>query len=446
MTGVQTCALPISLNFMFKRVNEFVETRGAGVVFALALAALIWAIGVRRYAGTASFFDLQFIMGPTVQALVERGTSCTLLQLHNFQLHNVQQTSLEFCAHRRPLVPALLALAWMSGLSLAIFAALKALVASTLLVYSMRIVAAGLSGGWRLALYAAFVLIVANPWFLSQMVALEVEEAYAIPLFAFVTALLVRPRLLARRRFLLTAALALFAIVMLKSSYVAVAIVLAGALALSAPFPRRALKWLAPAVLLGLTSVALSNGVTSGRYVTGSSIDWWNAYKGNNALTSKYYSESRLDQIPLHLPASTYFTDEWDFDRFFRAETVSFFKREPTTVIALAAERLWNYVGRVDFVASASGGPAESGILGWRWWFLANVPARLLFLGALVGALWWWKTQRLARLWPLVIVASAAPHVLGFAYFRHVTPLLVPSALVLVSLVAVSNARSKRLA
>ena len=428
---------------MYQRATNFIESRVGGVALIVALAALVWAIGVRRYAGTTSFFDLQFIMGPTVQALVERGTSCALLQLHNFQLHDVQQTTLQFCAHRRLLVPALLALAWMSGLSVAMFAALKALAASSVLVCSVRIVAAGLSGRWRLGLYIAFVLIAANPWFLSQLVALEVEEAYAIPLFAFVTALLVRSELLARRRFVMAAAFALFAIVMLKSSYVAVTVVLAGALALASPLPRRALKWLAPAVLLGLASVALSNGVTSGRFVTGSSIDWWNAYKGNNALTSKYYSESRLDQLPLHLPASTHFTDEWDFDHYFRAETLSFFEREPKTVVALAAERLWNYIGRVDFVASASGGAAESGILGWRWWFLANVPARLLFLGALVSALWWWKSQRLARLWPLVILASAAPHVLGFAYFRHVTPLLVPSAFVFVSLLAASNTRSK---
>lgn len=428
---------------MYQRATKFIQSRVGGVALIVALAALVWAIGVRRYAGTTSFFDLQFIMGPTVQALVERGTSCALLQLHNFQLHDVQQTTLQFCAHRRLLVPALLALAWMSGLSVAMFAALKALAASSVLVYSVRIVATGLSGRWRLGLYIAFLLIAANPWFLSQMVALEVEEAYAIPLFAFVTALLVRPELLARRRFVMAAAFALFAIVMLKSSYVAVTVVLAGALALASPLPRRALKWLAPAVLLGLASVALSNGVTSGRFVTGSSIDWWNAYKGNNALTSKYYSESRLDQLPLHLPASTHFTDEWDFDHYFRAETVSFFKREPKTVVALAAERLWNYIARVDFVASASGGAAESGILGWRWWFLANVPARLLFLGALVSALWWWKSQRLARLWPLVIFVSAAPHVLGFAYFRHVTPLLVPSVFVFVSLLATSSARSR---
>lgn len=431
---------------MFRRVNEFLETRGFGVALALALTSVIWAVGVRRYAGTSSFFDLQFIMGPTVQALVERGTSCALLQLHNFQLHDVAQTSLEFCAHRRLLVPALLALAWMSGLSVAMFAGLKALAASALLVYAVRMVAAGLTGGWRLALYATFVLIVANPWCLSQMVALEVEEAYAIPLFAFVTALLVRPGLLARRRFLATAAVALFAIVMLKSSYFAVTIVLAGALALSAPSLRRALKWLAPAVLLGLASVALSNGVTSGRFVTGSSIDWWNAYKGNNALTSKYYAESRLDQIPMYLPSSTRFTDEWDFDRHFRTETMNFLKREPKVAVALVAERLWNYFGRVDFLVSASGGAAGGGILGWRWWFLANVPARLTFLGALVGALWCWRTQRLARAWPLVILASATPHVLGFAYFRHVMPLLLPSAMVLVSLVAASGARPKSLA
>lgn len=431
---------------MFKRLSDFVETRAFGVGFVIMLAALIWAISVRRYAGTTSFFDLQFIMGPTVHSLVERGTSCALLHLHNFQLHDLQQTSLEFCAHRRLLVPALIALASLSGLSIGMFAALKALVASAALIGSLRIVTGGLSGRWRLASYAAFVLIAANPWFLSQMVALEVEEAYAIPLFAFITALLVRPELLARRRFLATAALALFAIVMLKSSYVAVAIVLAGALARSAAVPRRALKWLAPAVLLALAAVALSNGVTSGRFTTGSSIDWWNAYKGNNALTSKYYSASRLDQLPLHLPSSTHFTDEWDFDRYFRAETLSFVQREPKLVVALAAERLWNYIGRVDFVVSASGGAAEGGVLSWRWWLLANVPARLLFLGALVGSLWYWKTQRLARMWPLVILASAAPHVLGFAYFRHVTPLLVPSAFVLVSLVAMARAREKHLA
>ena len=431
---------------MYERANEFVDTRGAGIAFALALAALIWAIGVRRYVETTSFFDLQFFMGPTVQALVERGTSCAVLQLHNFQLHDVRQTSLEFCAQRRLLVPALLALASLSGLSVAIFAAVKALAASAVLVWSLRIVAAGLAGRWRLAPYAAFVVIVANPWFLSQMAALEVEEAYAIPLFAMVTAMLVRPRLLTSHRVLAATALALFAMVMLKSSYLAVAIVFAGALTYSAPFTPRALKWLAPAVLLGLASVALSNGVTSGRFVTGSSIDWWNAYKGNNALTSKYYSDSKLDQLPLHLPTSTHFANEWDFDRFFRAETLSFLKREPNTVVALAGERLWNYIGRVDFVVSARGGSTESGILSWRWWFLANVPARLLFLGALVGALWWWRTQRLARLWPLVILASAAPHVMGFAYFRHVTPLLVPSALVFVSLVAASRVRSKHLA
>ena len=152
-----------------------------------------------------------------MQAIAERGTSCAFLQLHD-----VLQSSLEFCAHRRLLVPALLALALLSGLSVAGFAALKALIASAVLLFCLRIVAAGLTGLWRLAPYAAFVLIVANPWFLSQMVALEVEEAYAIPLFVIVTALLVRPVLLASHRFLAATAPALFAIAMLKSSYVVV--------------------------------------------------------------------------------------------------------------------------------------------------------------------------------------------------------------------------------
>ena len=86
--------------------------------------------------------------------------------------------------------------------------------------------------------------------------------------------------------------------------------VLAGAWARSAPFPRRALKRFAPAMLLGLASVAVRNGVTSGRFVTGSSIDWWKAYKGNNALTSQYYSRSKLHQLPVHLPSSTQFADK----------------------------------------------------------------------------------------------------------------------------------------
>ena len=422
------------------RLSRHLETRGAAVAITLALAALVWAIGIRRYASTASLFDLEFIMGPTARSLFERGTSCTLLQLHNFQLHDIGQTALEFCAHRRVFVPGLLALAALAGVSVTTYALLKALAVCALLVFSLRIVAAGLTGRWRLALCAAFALILVNPWFLSQVAGLEVEEAYAIPLFALVTALLVRPALLASRKFLLAAALALFSIVMLKSSYLFVAIVLAGALAHSAPSPRRALLWLAPAVLVGLASVAVSNGLTSGRFVTGSSIDWWNAYKGNNALTSKYYSDSKLDQLPLHLPPSTRFANEWEFDRFFRDQTADFFKREPATVVALAAERLWNYFGRVDFVVSgAAGDPAKVGILGWRWWFLANVPARLLFLAALVGAFYLQKNQRLARLWPLVIIASALPHLLGFAYFRHVTPFLVPSALVLIGLVAESK-------
>ena len=100
------------------RLSRHLETRGAAVAITLALAALVWAIGIRRYAGTASLFDLEFIMGPTARSLVERGTSCTLLQLHNFQLHDIGQTALEFCAHRRVFVPGLLALAALSGVLL----------------------------------------------------------------------------------------------------------------------------------------------------------------------------------------------------------------------------------------------------------------------------------------------------------------------------------------
>ena len=188
---------------------------------------------------------------------------------------------------------------------------------------------------------------------------------------------------------------------------------------------------------------------STGRFRVDSSIDWWNAAKGNHPAIADYYSWAGLDEMPIRIGASVHFADEWAFSDFFRRKFLTSVRAEPSAFLSRAARHMFEFVGRIDVGSSnlreTSNNPLAA---------IVTVPAaliiRLLVLVSLALGLrsWLLWARRLGRAplpieagWALVLVAGALPFILGFAYLRHVTPLVVPAAFVCVRVGSAKLAR-----
>ncbi len=394
-------------------------------------------IGIPRARGIG-VLDVTNYFGPTARAWVETGRPCPDFPLATLQIEEVGTQTLRMCALRRPFIPALLASASLFTDAATSLFVVKALVSSALLGLSFWWAVRGQSARGRLPLLVFGFVASLNPSLMSQMAGIETEEAYAIPMLAVLTGLWL-DRATLRARWAQALALALIvSLLLIKSSYVFGCLTLVACLAKAVPRPRDFLAvglTLAVSVILGLGAFAK---VESGRFATQSSIDWWNARKGNSDTTDTFLHRSQLDflRLPPVPPSAT--EGEWAFDDHYKRETLAFWAADPWRFVRMTARRAFEYFVRVDFVSGNSSG-AIAGLL----WLTANVLLRVFLLGSLAAAALAWVrpsvaqppgTRPLAAGWIVLVGAFAAPHMLGFAYLRHVVMLAIPAAFVLARL------------
>jgi hypothetical protein len=288
--------------------------------------------------------------------------------------------------------------------------------------------------------------------FLADVTNLLVDEGYSYSLLAAAVALLFfvpgqKPTRYGLGRALLFA-LSLAALFLSKSGMLPVVIVLAAGFLLVEQ--RGVLRWLV-VILVAAAPVgwALHQHHASGRYSVGTSLDGINLHKGNNAGFLDHYPPQRgdsMDWYDFELNRGLHFGDEWSFNDYHLKAALDYLRAHPH-------ETLQGDVRKVNvlfFSVEKYGGTLSSGL---RRLIedLGMIVFRLMLWSAIASAIYLLFRARRpdqrslrvpAGVFLGVVVASTLPFLAGFAYTRHVSILIYPSALFCCLVLRGSDARS----
>jgi hypothetical protein len=275
--------------------------------------------------------------------------------------------------------------------------------------------------------------------FLADVVNLQVEEGYVYSFLALAVALILFGGKLAKAQNGLQRAI-LFAIAvdgvyLAKSSMAPAALVLlAGFLLLE----RRRLPRLVAFLLIAAAPMgwAIHQHHASRRYSIGTSIDGMNLHKANNPEFLNRYPPppgDSLDRFDPELNQGLHFNDEWSFNDYHQREAVHYLLAHP-------GETVRGDIRKVEvffFSIEKYGSSANQGILKFAE-TAGLVTFRLMLWAAIACAAYtlFVPSQRerrqlrlMSAIFLTLVAACAFPYLVGFAYTRHASILIYPSAL-----------------
>jgi len=422
------------------QTSKIGRPRALFVLFvAITLGISIATVWHYSYGSQSGLFTLSNLVGPTAQSfLAGRGFSvCT-------QAMGTPGSPICFHAARMPMATLIVALGVrLLGDDVLHVNVLK----SGLLLVPLY---AGAYLAWRSLPHSglrrlAIPLILLAPFgitvFLSDVRLMQVEEGYSYSLLAFAVAVLLFATQPAWRSGLLLAAsfgASVAGLYLTKSSMLPLVI------ALVASYCVLERRWEARAIVLGLVIMApicwaLHQHHASGRYSIGTSLDGLNLHKGNNPEFLDHYPPlpgHSLDDFDSDLNRGQSFADEWSFDNVHRQAGIDYLRTHPSTTLYGDARKLWILFFSVHkYGSSEVAGTVEMVEI------TGLVLFRILLWTALAGATYWLyagdRSRRLAGGTFLAIVAAyVLPYFVGFAYTRHASLLIYPSALMCCRLLA----------
>jgi hypothetical protein len=187
----------------------------------------------------------------------------------------------------------------------------------------------------------------------------------------------------------------------------------------------------------------LFNLHNSGVFTTSSSLDGLNLYKGNNELTSTLYPLGNLDildQKRLILPEVN-LSDEWAYDRYYRSKAIEFIKSHPLETLKLSSAKFYNAF--ISINRTPTGGRLSlSNFLSLAT--LYRLIFRIMFAVCLFYAVKYTLSKKgkalleaeeravISAAYICFVFVFSAPFLVGFAYERHITPLIVPTIFYLI--------------
>jgi hypothetical protein len=298
------------------------------------------------------------------------------------------------------------------------------------------------SGGRRLLVVLLLLTPFAMTAFLADVTNILVEEGYLYGFLAVAVALLffdvqAHSAMGAWSRAILFA-VAVDGVYLSKSGTLPVVVVLTvGFLVVER---RAGLRWLV-VVLVAAAPVgwAVHQHHASGRYSVGTSFDGINLHKGNNAGFLEHYPPPHgdsMDWYDFELNRGLHFADEWSFNDYHQKAALDYLRAHPRETLEGDVRKL----NVLFFSLGKYGGTAshgvtrvieDAGMVVFRlmlWTAIAWAIYVLLRTRGLDG-----KSLRASRVasgvFLAVVAACALPYVAGFAYTRHVSVLIYPSAL-----------------
>ncbi len=434
--------IPVTLKTMNGRSKSVQNTRTLWLLLIvplfLSLAAL-WSLDHAK--AHKSIFSMTNMVGPEVQSLLEgRGlTVCT-------EDMGTRNNPICFHSARMPMT------AWVVSLGMRLFGdrylwvgCFKTLLLLLPLALATYLVWKNLPHSrnrkWLvLSLLLAPFLMTA---FLADVTNMLVEEGFSYSFLALAVAVLFfawpsKAATIGTNHSLLSSllfAISLAALYLSKSGMLPLVIVLVIGFLLTEQRTRLRLLVviLVAAAPLGW---ALYQHHAGGRFSVGTSFDGINLHKGNNSAFLQHYPPAHgnsMDWYDFELNRGLYFPDEWTFNDYHQQAALSYLLAHPRETLHGDLRKL--YV--IFFSIEKYGGSASFGATR-ALEDLGLVIFRLMFWFAIAYAIYLpirarqpqQKSLRIASAIFLAVVAAATfPFLAGFAYTRHVSILIYPTAL-----------------
>lgn len=411
-----------------------------GVRWLMVGGVMLYALGAAlimdrwQHRGGQCLSQLGFGYGVLIQAIQETGEYRVAPGVH--------YPDVAFSAHRLPFIPFfLMALGDVFGDNLGRVALAKCLLFGAVLAAAFNLVLChGRAPLWVVLLFTGVAFTM--PRWVLNVFEVGLEEAYNIPVLTLLFATLWFSPEEERRKWAWggSAGLMLALLVFLKSSMVYWCLAVPVLLWLQERSRRNAL------VALGLVAVALCglaafNQLQSGRFTIGSSWEGWNLYKGNCEHALATYPPYSLDLLDYEgkVVADRPLADEWEHNGYFKQKAVDFIKAHPGQFVELCLRKAWIFYGEVRASGLAQRGESRSA----RPEYLLQIPWMVVFrvmlwaaIGLALVTLWrapWRSAPSVTALTYLgFLFLYSGFHVVGFAYERHVMPVVMPTALYLV--------------
>ena len=274
------------------------------------------------------------------------------------------------------------------------------------------------------------------PQFLIHFFNIDYEEPYIIaPLALVFSLLLFLPRARSGWEFSLFITTFLggnLALFLTKSTLVYPVLVLAIA---SIRLKPRLISIVSIACIFGaMFGMAFLNYSKSNQFTLSSSWDGWNLSKGNNEYTLDYYPLYNCDILYRNgsMEPKRPFTDEWDYDRYYRDEFIRFIQKTPQDFALLTTFRFGAFFLEVRPFGLNPGEVRYDSFLKYVG-TLYMIAFRILFIGTLVSALSYLIMKcgkfGVSFLFLALVFAYAGPFLIGFSYERHLIPLVMPTIL-----------------
>ncbi len=416
--------------------------RRTRLIFCLffAVYTLVGSVLITFYLDLDSVFRLCCWMGPLIRSLTvnHQYAQCSLDPIHPDQL---------FCLHaaRMPVIPLLMA----SLAAITNHLWFAALVKNVLVTTPLALVGwqyyTGLRHLPRWIVVGGGLFALTFPGVVIFHFYLGAEECVLIGLLAFVWGYLP----LARRdpldrRSLILAAVLNGLMCLTKSGMFPLAILNAAAYAL---LTRRRAVAVGFAGVIGaaMMSWGLYTLVATDHLTLGTSLDGYNLSKGNNEWTLGVYRQGEeLDNLSnwlWQLPASEdrSLSGEWDYNAFFTRRALTFAREHPREELRLLALRFTRFY----LIAAPGQGQLPDLVRsGVRVIYLPYVLIfrLLLWAGLMTGLIQVLRhgPRAIGRGDAAVLIPAtylvgvliySLPYLAGFAYWRHVTPIVIPTVL-----------------
>jgi hypothetical protein len=384
--------------------------------------------------GSKSLRELGFGYGVLIAAIEDTGEYRVPAGVH--------YPGVAFSAHRLPFIPYfLLGLERLLGDDLRRVALVKCLCFGGLLVVTAALVLQHA----RAPLWAVLLLlgpVLTMPRWLLNVFEVGLEEGYNITALGLLFALLWFSDEAAWRKASWAAVVGLLLVLLLflKSSMVYWCLAVPGLVWLRQR-DLRAAGLMLGLVVVGLVGLAAFNAQHSGRFTIGSSWEGWNLYKGNCEHTAELYPPYSLDILDYEgkVVADRPLADEWEHNAYFKDRAVEFIRAHPGEFAGLVLRKAWIFYGEVR-----ASGLAQRGELRYaRVEYLAQIPWMLVFrvmlwaaIGLALATLWRERlgtdASRVALAYLVFLGLYSGFHLVGFAYERHVMPIVLPTALYLI--------------
>ncbi len=172
----------------------------------------------------------------------------------------------------------------------------------------------------------------------------------------------------------------------------------------------------------------------TGRFAWGTSLDGINLHKGNNANFLEHYPPKdggSLDRYDAQLSEGRMFANEWAWNDYHTHASLTYMKEQPGADIRGDLRK-----ADVFFLSLQKiGSQPYAGALGLMTRLSMLLFRLLLWSTCLLAifALWFGpgEERRAAILYAGVAMTVAAPYIVGFAFTRHASVLILPAALYL---------------